>query len=86
MSDFVKITSIVTDLARRVRELHAVAWVHCTCSASQGGWYASSHMLNITTATYSDPFSALEELEQHIRFREDADANLAKTLGLEAAE
>ena len=86
MSDFVKITSIVTDLSRRVHELRASAWVNVTCSASQGGWYASSHMLAITSSTYSDPFSALEELEQHIRFREDADANLAKTLGMEAAE
>ena len=86
MSDFVKITSIVTDLSRRVRELHGTAWVTVQCSASVGGWYSTSHMLRIETATYSDPFSALEEMEQHIRFREDADANLAKTLGLEAAE
>ena len=86
MSDFQKITAIVLDLSRRANELRGSAWVHVTCSASQGGWYSSCPMMDISTAAYSDPFEALDEMEKNIRFREDAEANLARTLGLEAAE
>jgi hypothetical protein len=86
MSDFKKIESAVKDLTHRVQAMNGADWVMLYTSGIFGTWVATACISNMTSGRCDDPFTALSQLEEHIRRRERADDNFAATLGLEAAE
>jgi hypothetical protein len=86
MSDFEKIESAVKDLSRRVQVMNPADWVMLYVSGVDAAWTASAVLSSMVSGRATDAFTALSQLEEQIRRRETADASLAATLGLEAAE
>jgi len=86
MNDFEKIEAAVRDLSRRVQVMNPADWVMLYVSGVDAAWTASAVLSSMVSGRCSDAFTALSQLEEQIRRRENANQNLAATLGLEAAE
>jgi hypothetical protein len=86
MTDIEKIGAAVKDLSRRVQEMNGNDWVMLYVSGGFSHWRATAVISMMSSGTCDDPFTALSQLEEQIRRRENADQNFAATLGLEAAE
>jgi len=90
MTEFEKIEKRVNALTKRVQAFHNGDWVHVGCSGSSilpTPWRAWTNLgKHKFEGNGNTPDEALDGLDAQLRIAESHTDNLAKTLGLEAAQ